>query len=136
MNLNKKSPDILVVGAGIIGCSIAYRSAEAGLRVTVVERREPCRESSWAAAGMLAPFAEMAHNVAEPLYNLMSASLSMYPAFIEHVADEAGAVVDARGKVHGVEGLMVIDASIMPTIPAANVHLPTIMVAERCAAWL
>jgi choline dehydrogenase len=49
---------------------------------------------------------------------------------------EAGAVVDARGRVHGIEGLMVVDASIMPTIPAANTNLPTIMVAERCAAWL
>lgn len=46
------------------------------------------------------------------------------------------AVVDARGRVHGVEGLSVVDASIMPTIPAANTNLPTIMLAERCAAWL
>jgi choline dehydrogenase len=49
---------------------------------------------------------------------------------------DAGAVVDARGRVHGVEGLMVVDASIMPTIPAANTNLSTIMVAEQCAAWL
>jgi choline dehydrogenase len=46
------------------------------------------------------------------------------------------AVVDSRGKVHRVEGLSVVDASIMPTIPAANTNLPTILVAERCAAWL
>ena len=49
---------------------------------------------------------------------------------------DADAVVDARGSVHGVEGLSVIDASIMPTIPAANTNLPTIMIAERCAADL
>ncbi|HXZ04820.1 MAG TPA: GMC oxidoreductase, partial [Ktedonobacteraceae bacterium] len=46
------------------------------------------------------------------------------------------AVVDWQGKVHGVEGLWVVDASIMPTIPAANTNLPTIVVAERCANWL
>jgi choline dehydrogenase len=46
------------------------------------------------------------------------------------------AVVSNRGKVHGVEGLYVIDASIMPTVPAANTNVPTIMVAERCADWL
>ena len=46
------------------------------------------------------------------------------------------AVVDPQGKVYGVEGLWVVDASIMPTIPAANTNLPTIVVAERCAAWL
>ena len=45
-------------------------------------------------------------------------------------------VVDSQGKVHGIEGLWVVDASIMPTIPAANTNLPTIVVAERCAAWL
>jgi choline dehydrogenase-like flavoprotein len=38
--------------------------------------------------------------------------------------------------VHGVRALSVIDASIMPSIPAANTNLPTIMIAERCAAWL
>ncbi len=46
------------------------------------------------------------------------------------------AVVDLQGKVYGVEGLWIVDASIMPTIPAANTNLPTILVAERCAAWL
>ena len=50
--------------------------------------------------------------------------------------DNAAAVVSNRGKVHGLEGLYVIDASIMPTVPAANTNVPTIMVAERCADWL
>jgi choline dehydrogenase len=49
---------------------------------------------------------------------------------------DAGAVVNARGAVHGVEGLYVADASIMPTIPAANTNLPTIVVAERIASWV
>jgi choline dehydrogenase len=47
-----------------------------------------------------------------------------------------GAVVDARGCVHGVDGLYVADASIMPNIPAANTNLPTIMIGERIAAFL
>jgi choline dehydrogenase len=51
-------------------------------------------------------------------------------------ADDPDAVVDVRGAVHGVRGLFVIDASIMPSIPAANTNVPTIMVAERCSAWL
>jgi choline dehydrogenase len=49
---------------------------------------------------------------------------------------DTGAVVDARAAVHGVEGLSVVDASIIPTIPGANTNLPTIMVAERCAALI
>jgi predicted dehydrogenase (TIGR03970 family) len=51
-------------------------------------------------------------------------------------ASDKTAVVDARGAVHGMRGLSVIDASIMPAIPAANTNLPTLMLAERCAAWL
>lgn len=51
-------------------------------------------------------------------------------------ADDPDAVVDACGCVHGVYGLSVVDASIMPSIPAANTNLPTIMLAERCSAWL
>jgi choline dehydrogenase len=43
------------------------------------------------------------------------------------------AVVDPRGRVHGVAGLSVIDASVMPEIPAANTNLATMMLAERCA---
>jgi choline dehydrogenase len=46
------------------------------------------------------------------------------------------AVVDQRGKVHGLEGLHVIDASIMPTIPAVPTNMTTIMLAERCAEVL
>ncbi len=49
---------------------------------------------------------------------------------------EVGAVVDARGRVHGTEQLHIADASMMPTIPSANTNLPTIMVAERISAWL
>ena len=46
------------------------------------------------------------------------------------------AAVDARGRVFGVDGLHVVDASIMPTVPSSNIHLPTLMVAERMAEWL
>jgi choline dehydrogenase len=49
---------------------------------------------------------------------------------------DGGAVVDAHGAVHGIEGLWVADASVMPTIPAANTNMSTIVVAERIAQWL
>ena len=47
-----------------------------------------------------------------------------------------GAVVGSRGAVHGISGLWVADASVMPAIPAANTNLPTIVAAERIAQWL
>jgi choline dehydrogenase len=48
---------------------------------------------------------------------------------------ELGAT-DERGRVRGTEGLIVADASLFPTIPAANIHVPTIMVGERFGEWL
>ncbi len=48
-------------------------------------------------------------------------------------ADDRAAVTDPAGRVHGIAGLRVIDASIMPTIPRGNTNIPTIMVAEKLA---
>jgi 5-(hydroxymethyl)furfural/furfural oxidase len=49
-------------------------------------------------------------------------------------ADDPGAVTDPAGRVYGVQGLRVCDASIMPAVPCANTNIPTIMVGEKIAA--
>ncbi|MBX3705948.1 MAG: GMC family oxidoreductase N-terminal domain-containing protein [Pseudomonadales bacterium] len=49
---------------------------------------------------------------------------------------DAGAVVDDRLRVHGIAGLRVIDASVMPTITSGNTNAPTVMIAERGAAFM
>jgi choline dehydrogenase/5-(hydroxymethyl)furfural/furfural oxidase len=51
------------------------------------------------------------------------------------IEDDA-AVVDARCRVHGLESLWVCDASVMPMVPRANTHWPTVMIAERAAAGI
>lgn len=51
-------------------------------------------------------------------------------------ASDPMAVVDAEGRVHGLGGLRVADASIMPTVPRANTNIPAVVVGERIAAGM
>jgi len=51
-------------------------------------------------------------------------------------ADNPMAVVDARLRVHGVAGLRVVDAGVMPLITSGNTNSPTLMIAEKAAQWI
>lgn len=52
------------------------------------------------------------------------------------MGSDADAVVDARLRVHGVEGLHVMDASVIPTVPTGNTNAPAALIGERGARFL
>lgn len=79
---------VVVLGGGVIGLSIAWRAALAGLSTTVVDP-EPGRGASGVAAGMLAPVTEV-HYGEEALLALNLASARRYPAFVADLEDVAG----------------------------------------------
>jgi len=88
-----KSWDVIIAGGGIIGLSLALSLRQQGLRVLIVERGEPGREASCAAAGMLMG---AGNEIPVQLRPLAAASASMYPEFAHQLEDESGLKVDLR----------------------------------------
>lgn len=80
--------DVLIIGGGVIGCAIARNLALQGVRVRVLERGEPCREASWAAAGALIARALAAGE--DPLLSLKVESLRLFPALCSALTEETG----------------------------------------------
>ncbi|MBZ5566801.1 MAG: glycine oxidase ThiO [Acidobacteriia bacterium] len=88
-----KTWDAIIVGGGIIGMSLAYSLKKHGTQVLVVERGEPGREASHAAAGMLA---DLDPHTPEALRPMATASARMYPEFVHELQDESGSRADLR----------------------------------------
>jgi len=88
------TPDVLIIGAGIIGASAAWRLAQHGLSVTLVDAGEYAGESSRAGAGMLSPGGEFGDDSRWSYFSVESRRL--YPAFIEELESESGEHVDLR----------------------------------------
>ena len=93
-------PDVVVVGAGVIGLSIAWRLRQGGASVVVVDRGEPAREASWAAAGILSPQGEA--EGPGPLLDLCLRSEAMFPDFLRELEALSGlhCPYDRRGSLH------------------------------------
>lgn len=81
-------PSVIIVGAGIVGCTVAYDLVKAGARVIVLETRAPGQGATRASAGILAPFIE-GHG-SETLRALGKRSLDLYDDFITRLAADSG----------------------------------------------
>ncbi len=89
-----QTTDVVVIGAGVQGCAAALRLAQAGLKVTVLERSIPGAEASSAAGGILSPGVEAQEP--SPFYDLCAASLRRYPGFAAEVERISGMSVGYR----------------------------------------
>ena len=85
----KRSFDVIVVGGGVIGLSCAWRAAQRGARVAVLERGEPGCSATRVAAGMLAPVGELTFGEPE-LLELTLAAARLYPQFVTELEDATG----------------------------------------------
>ncbi|SIN82512.1 glycine oxidase [Singulisphaera sp. GP187] len=86
--MSRLQHDVVIVGGGVIGLSVAYALAREGIHATLLDRREFGREASWAGAGLLPPGSE--RPPAQPYELLRSWSARLYPKWSEMLRDETG----------------------------------------------
>ncbi|RBY88724.1 glycine oxidase ThiO [Blastococcus sp. TF02A-26] len=113
--------DVAVAGGGLIGLSVAWRAAQRGLSVTVVDDA-PGGGASRAAAGMLAPVSEAGYGE-EALLRLCQASLGRYPGFLDDLAVATGTRVALRPAGTLVVGFDDDDARALADLHGFHVEL-------------
>jgi glycine oxidase len=106
-----KTWDTVIIGGGIIGLSLALKLDQQGQKVLVIERTQPGREASYAAAGMIAHCDPHTPSELQPL---AIASAKAYPAWIHEIEEESGIKADFRR-----EGVLAFFESELPRFPAA-----------------
>ena len=84
-------PDVIIIGAGVIGCACAFELAAAGARVSVFDLRHIGQGASQASAGVLAPYIE--GHESGPLRILGRRSLDLFDGFVERVLSASGRTI-------------------------------------------
>src|SRR2546428_12231618 len=84
----QSTTDVLIIGGGVIGCSIAYNLRKLGVAVTVVDTGEIGAQASSAAAGLLAPLGSLSGP--GPLADLLLASWSLFPTLVPELENITG----------------------------------------------
>jgi len=90
-NLMKYSADVLIVGGGIIGCSIAYFLRKQGVEVIVLEKGDIGNQASSAAAGLLAPIRPLAQR--DSFKTLQLTALARFSTFVPELEAASGITV-------------------------------------------
>jgi len=88
----KHSANVLIIGGGIIGCSIAYHLCKLNITVTVLDQGEIGAQASSAAAGLLAPLGPLSGP--GPLADLALASFALFPSLVPELEDASGIHVE------------------------------------------
>jgi glycine oxidase len=86
-----RSSDIIVIGAGVVGCAVAYELARRGASVEIIDERVVGMGATQASAGVLAPYIEARDG--GPLLELTARSLDLFDTFIAQVTRDSGAEV-------------------------------------------
>lgn len=85
--------DVLIIGGGVIGCSIAYQLAKRGVCVRVLEQGKLGAQASGAATGLLAPIKLLARGD-DPYLSLQLTSMKLFPHFVRELEDVTGQCVE------------------------------------------